>query len=120
MGAHDTYMVGKGLSCYMEWIRRSLNDKADYISHIVEFDDWQLQIHIFSIRWIRFGAIDLFASDYTMLSCLGSMDLSCEAVDILELGSWLVGATIAFSFCALFGMLGIVQLVLPWSFRKSA
>ena len=36
-----------GISLQMEWIPHSLNDKADYISRIIDFDDWQLSPQIF-------------------------------------------------------------------------
>ena len=32
-----------GIRLDMEWIPRSLNDKADYVSHIQDFDDWKNQ-----------------------------------------------------------------------------
>ena len=55
----------------MEWIPRSLNDKADYISRIQDFDDWSINPQFFS--WIEsmWGphAADCFAhTDNTQLS----------------------------------------------------
>ena len=40
----------QGIRLDMEWIPRTLNDKADYISHIQDFDDWKISPQIFS--WI--------------------------------------------------------------------
>ena len=31
----------------VEWIPRSLNKKADYLSKIVDFDDWTVKVAIF-------------------------------------------------------------------------
>ena len=40
----------QGIRLDMEWIPRSLNDKADYISRIQDFDDWSVNPQFFS--WI--------------------------------------------------------------------
>ena len=41
----------QGIRLDMEWILHSLNDKADYISHIQDFDDWKINPQFFS--WIN-------------------------------------------------------------------
>ena len=40
----------QGIQLDMEWIPRSPNDKADYISRIRDYDDWKINPDIFS--WI--------------------------------------------------------------------
>lgn len=47
----------------MEWIPRSLNDKADYISHIQDFDDWSINPQFFSWVDSMWGphSVDCFA-----------------------------------------------------------
>ena len=40
----------QGIRLDMEWIPHSLNDKADYISRIRDYDDWKINPGIFS--WI--------------------------------------------------------------------
>ncbi|XP_062621080.1 uncharacterized protein LOC134282689 [Saccostrea cucullata] len=50
----------------IEWIPRELNDQADYLSRIVDFDDWGISQVLFediSREWGPYD-IDLFASDY--------------------------------------------------------
>ena len=39
----------KGISIKIEWIPRNLNTKADYISRIVDFDDWEVSESFFQI-----------------------------------------------------------------------
>ena len=36
-----------GIRLEMAWILRSLNDRADYVSRIVDFDDWGVQPFLF-------------------------------------------------------------------------
>ena len=40
----------QGIRLDIEWIPHSLNDKADYISRIQDFDDWKINPQVFS--WI--------------------------------------------------------------------
>ena len=55
----------QGIWLDMEWIPRSKNDIADYISRIVDFDDWQVSTDIFHRIDALWGpyAVDRFASD---------------------------------------------------------
>ena len=48
----------------IEWIPRSLNDKADYISKIVDYDDWGVTTEFFNMLNGKWGkhTIDRFAS----------------------------------------------------------
>ena len=36
-----------GIDLYIEWVPRSLNEKADYLSKIVDYDDWELAPEFF-------------------------------------------------------------------------
>lgn len=50
----------------IEWIPREMNDQADYLSRIVDFDDWGIAQNLFdeiSNEWGPYD-IDLFACDY--------------------------------------------------------
>lgn len=49
-----------------EWIPRELNDQADYLSHIIDFDDWMLNPQVFFQLDVEWGphTIDRFASSY--------------------------------------------------------
>ena len=48
----------------IQWIPRSLNEKADYLSKIIDFDDWELDPAVFQDIEEKFGphSIDCFAS----------------------------------------------------------
>ena len=50
----------------VDWIPHSLNECADTISRIVDFDDWSLNPCIFSLLDARWGphTVDCFASPY--------------------------------------------------------
>ena len=39
--------VHHGISIEPEWVPRSSNEQADYLSRIVDFDDWSVSPHIF-------------------------------------------------------------------------
>ena len=47
-----------------EWIPRELNERADYLSHIIDYDDWQLNPSVFSELEDCWGphSVDRFAS----------------------------------------------------------
>ena len=53
-----------GIRLEMEWIPRSKNEVADYISRIVDLDDWQINSNIFSMIDSLWGphTVDRFAS----------------------------------------------------------
>ena len=55
-----------GIRLQMEWIPRSLNDKADYSSRIVDCDDWQLNPQIICQLNALWGphTVDQFASPH--------------------------------------------------------
>ena len=60
------FCVRNGIFLEMEWIPRSLNDKADFISKIVDPDDWQISDDIFASLDNVWGphSVDRFASFY--------------------------------------------------------
>ena len=47
-----------------EWVPRTSNDKADYLSKIVDLDDWRVKDNYFQVVHSRWGicSIDCFAS----------------------------------------------------------
>jgi hypothetical protein len=58
-----------------EWIPRSQNELADYVSCWVDYDDWGLSLQAFALVEERWGphTVDRFANDYnTKLHCFNS------------------------------------------------
>jgi hypothetical protein len=49
----------------IQWIPRSLNEKADYLSKIIDYDDWEITPQLFRLLEGKFGphTVDCFA-DY--------------------------------------------------------
>ena len=49
----------------IQWIPRSLNEKADYLSKIIDYDDWEITPQLFRLLEEKFGphTVDCFA-DY--------------------------------------------------------
>ena len=66
--AYDIFKLcmRKSISLEMEWIPRSENERADYASKIVDYDDWGISDEIFNLIQEKFGALqtDWFASEY--------------------------------------------------------
>ena len=82
-----------GIRLQMEWIPRSLNGKADYISHIVDCDGWQLNPQIFCQLDALWGphTVDQFASPHIAPLPRYSSRFwtpSCEAVDAFTTTLW--------------------------------
>ena len=50
----------------IEWLPRSLNDRADYLSRVIEKDDWGISFEILSMIENRWGSLDVdyFASEH--------------------------------------------------------
>ena len=50
----------------IEWLPRSQNEKADYLSRIVDTDDWSLSYRLFGFVESRWGphTVDRFSSYY--------------------------------------------------------
>ena len=78
--------VHHGISIEPEWVPRSSNEQADYLSRIVDFDDWSVSPHIFRFLDLKWGphSIDRFADEHNHL--LPRFDSRfwnpyCEAMD---------------------------------------
>ncbi len=58
--------VGHSIFIEMDWIPRSLNEKADFLSKLVDHDDWEVSRDLFTILEQKWGpySIDRFASYY--------------------------------------------------------
>ena len=90
----------QGIRLDMEWIPRSLNDKADYISCIHDFDDWKINPQIFA--WINsmWGphSVDCFAhvdntqlpKFYSRFWCPGSTAIDAFTVNWANDVDWWV------------------------------
>ena len=58
------FCVASGITLTVQWIPRDLNEKADYLSKIVDIDDWKLHPSLFSVLDARWGphSVDRFAT----------------------------------------------------------
>ena len=58
--------ISKSIHLTMEWIPRSENSMADYISRIEDHDDWGISSHVLNMIQCKYGtlSIDWFASDH--------------------------------------------------------
>ena len=65
-GAMSIYEVCMryGIKLEVDWIPRSLNDKADYLSRIIDYDDWKICSEVFHYLYSMWGphAVHNFAS----------------------------------------------------------
>ena len=61
-----SFCYNYGINLEIDWVPRSLNDKADYLSKIVDFDDWEVVPEIFQFLNSRWGphTVDCFATFY--------------------------------------------------------
>ena len=61
-----SFCTQHSVELYFEWIPRTLNDKADYFSKLLDYDDWGLSVKLFEILNKKWGpfAIDWFASEH--------------------------------------------------------
>ena len=92
-----------GISIEPEWVPRSSNEQADYLSRIVDFDDWSVSSHIFRFLDLKWGphSIDRFADKHNHL--LPRFDSRfwnpyCEAMDTFTRSwdfdnNWVLSAT---------------------------
>ena len=78
--------VSHGISIEPEWLPRASNEQADFLSHIVDPDDWSVSLPIFQLLNSRWGphTVDRFADEHNYL--LPSFDSRfwnpvCEAMD---------------------------------------
>ena len=84
----------------MSWIPRSLNDKADYISRIQDFDDWKISPALFAMVDAMWGphAVDCFAhvdnaqlpTFYSRFWCPGSAAVDAFTVSWADQINWWV------------------------------
>ena len=44
-----SFCYNHGINLEIDWVPRSLNDKADYLSKTVEYDDWEIVPEIFQL-----------------------------------------------------------------------
>ena len=77
-----------------EWIPRSLNEKADYLSKIVDCDDWTVKDSYFHVVNSHWGpcSLDCFASyeNYKVLRFYSKSGFNPDSVDVDSLAfSWL-------------------------------
>ena len=61
--------VHHGISIEAQWVPRSSNEQADYLSRIVDFDDWSVSPHSFRFLDLKWGphSIDRFADEHNHL-----------------------------------------------------
>lgn len=66
--AYSIFSICMSESIYleMEWIPRKENEKSDYLSRILDFDDWGISFVLLDMIQQRFGQlqVDWFASNY--------------------------------------------------------
>ena len=60
------FCLRKSIVLYLEWVWRTRIEKADYLSKILEYDDWGISFGLFNGLQNRFGIfeVDWFASEY--------------------------------------------------------
>ena len=83
----------------MEWIPRSLNDKADYISRIQDSDDWIVNHQFFALIDSMWGPHDVdcfvhisntqLAKFYSRFWCPGAAATDAFTVDWSGVVNWL-------------------------------
>lgn len=57
------FTAAQGIRLLVEWIPHTLNQKADYLSKIADFDDWCISddyFHRIDSQWVPF-TVDCFA-----------------------------------------------------------
>ena len=61
-----SFCYNHGIKLEIDWVLRSLNDKADYLSKTVDYDDWEIVPEIFQLLDSRLGphTADCFATFY--------------------------------------------------------
>ena len=61
--------VHHGISIEAEWVPSSRNEQSDYLSSIVDFDDWSVDPHIFRFLDLKWEphSIDRFADERSHL-----------------------------------------------------
>ena len=72
-----SFCYNHGINLEIDWVPRSLNDKADYLSKFVDHNDWEIVPEIFQFLDSRWGPIlstvsPLFTTLKSQDSFLGS------------------------------------------------
>jgi len=88
------------VSMEIEWIPRSLNEYADSLSRVVDFDDWSVSAGFFACISSLFGpfTVDRFASPdsakcarfYSKFWCPGAEGVDASSVDWAGENNWMV------------------------------
>ena len=88
------------VSIEIEWVPRSLNDYADSLSRVIDFDDWSVSTDFFAYVSSLFGpfTVDRFASPdsakcarfYSKFWCPGTEGVDAFSVDWAGENNWLV------------------------------
>ena len=94
------FYVVYNVSIEIEWVPRSLNDYADSLSRVIEFDDWSVSTDFFAYVSSLFGpfTVDRFASPdsakcarfYSKFWCPGAEGVDAFSVDWAGENNWLV------------------------------
>ena len=82
-----------GVALSVQWIPRTQNEMADYLSKIVDFDDWKLNPRLFQIAEARWGAhsVDRFASHSNNMVALFNSYFWCPGsagIDAFSQADW--------------------------------
>jgi len=66
-----SYCIKNNIDLNIQWIPRSLNHRADYVSKMIDCDDWQLSRECFETLELLWGphTLDCFASFYNTKIC---------------------------------------------------
>ena len=88
------------VSIEIEWVPRSLNEYADSLSRVIDFDDWSVYTDFFTYISSLFGpfSVDRFASPdsakcarfYSKFWCPGAEGVDAFSVDWVGENNWLV------------------------------
>jgi hypothetical protein len=91
------FCLNNSILIYIEWIPRSENEKADYLSKICDFDDWGISNEMLNAVQRKLGNLDVdwFASDDNaklpvFYSRFQNVNSSC-VVAFTEDWSWMFG-----------------------------
>ena len=84
----------------LEWVPRQFNEQADFLSKVIDQDDWSITDNVFQLYEKQFGGftIDLFANDknkkckkfYSKWWCLGTSGMDAFAYDWSNEFCWAV------------------------------
>ena len=94
------FCAANNVSIEIEWVPRSLNEYADSLSRVIDFDDWSVSTDFFAYISSLFGpfTVDRFASPdsakcarfYSKFWCPGAEGVDAFSVDWAGENNWLV------------------------------